>query len=476
MDSTLDTLVDRLAAHKTIGAAPREELEWLATHGRVRHLEPGQILTARAAGFVEGFFIYLTGQVALHVDRANGREKVMEWQGGDVGGLLPYSRLQSPPGDSTAELPTDLVVIHRDDLPELIRSCHQITSILVHRMVDRARHFTSSDRQAEKMVSLGKLSAGLAHELNNPASAISRSARSLREAMQTTEAASRALGSLALTSEQTAVIDALRGRCLEASVPVVRSPLQQADREAELSDWLEAHGADTADAGPLAETDLDVPMLDEVGAVLGGAELTVAVRWLSSACVTRHLADDIEQAGMRISTLVDAVKGFTRMDLNTTAGPVDVAEGLAQTLTILKAKARAKSVSVSIDAPAGLPQAQGIAGEFNQIWANLIDNALDAVAESGHVAVSVAVEPPHLVVRVVDDGAGMPAEVVRRIFDPFFTTKKVGEGTGLGLDIVNRIVRKHKGMISVESSPGRTEFRVALPLAPAPPAAEAPNA
>src|SRR5262245_62566539 len=205
-------LIDRLAAHKTIGTAPRHELEWVVAHGRERRLVPGEILTARAAGFVEGLFIVLSGQIGLHVDRANGREKIVEWHAGDVAGLLPYSRLQSPPGDSMAEQVTDIVVIHRNDLPELIRECHEMTSILVHHMVDRARHFTSSDLQNEKLLSLGKLSAGLAHELNNPASAITRSARALRDAMKTTEATSRTLGTLQLTAEQAAAIEELRSR------------------------------------------------------------------------------------------------------------------------------------------------------------------------------------------------------------------------------------------------------------------------
>ena len=154
------------------------------------------------------------------------------------------------------------------------------------------------------------------------------------------------------------------------------------------------------------------------------------------------------------------------MDLNATAGPVDVAEGVSQSLAILKAKARAKSVSVTVTADPALPRALGVAGELNQIWANLIDNAIDAVAESGRVAITAAVEGPYVVVRVIDDGPGIPPDVKRRIFDPFFTTKKVGEGTGLGLDIVNRIIRKQRGMIAVESEPGRTEFTVSLPLAP----------
>ena len=466
MDNGTDSLVDRLAAHRVIGGAPRQELEWVAAHGRLRHLEPGEILTARAAGFVEGLFIVLSGQFALHVDRANGRERIMEWHGGDVGGMLPYSRLQSPPGDSIVDQPTEIVVIHRDDLPELTRQCHQLTSTLVHIMVDRARHFTSSDLQAEKMVSLGKLSAGLAHELNNPASAISRSARALREAMTASEDTSRKLGALGLTDAKAEALDAVRRRCLGSAAPVVRSPLEQADREDEIGDWLAAHGADPAAGIALADTDISLSMLESLSAVLSGDELTASVRWLASACVTRHLADDIEQAGTRISGLIDAVKGFTRMDMNATAGPVDVVEGVSQTLAILKAKARAKSVSVTVTADPALPRALGVAGELNQIWANLIDNALDAVAESGHVAITAAVEGPYVVVRVIDDGPGIPPDVKRRIFDPFFTTKKVGEGTGLGLDIVNRIIRKQRGMIAVESEPGRTEFMVSLPLAP----------
>jgi signal transduction histidine kinase len=466
MDSGSENLIDRLAAHKTIGAAPRRELEWVAAHGRLRKMEPGEILTARAAGFVEGLFIVLSGQFALHVDRANGRERIIVWHGGDVGGLLPYSRLQAPPGDSIIEQPTELVVIHRDDLEALTSNCHQLTSILVHIMVDRARHFTSSDLQAEKMVSLGKLSAGLAHELNNPASAISRSARALRDAMATIEDSSRTLGELGLTGAKAAAIEAARRGCLGAAAPAVRSPLEQADRETELSDWLEARGADPDAAASLAETEISLATLEGLSAVLSGDELTATVRWLAAGCLTRHLAEDIEQAGARITSLVDAVKGFTRMDQNATAGPVDIAEGLAQTLKILKGKARGKSVSVTVTVDPELPRALGVAGELNQIWANLIDNALDAVGASGHVAITAAAEGPDVIVRVTDNGPGIPDDVKRRIFDPFFTTKKVGEGTGLGLDIVNRIVRKHRGMIGVESEPGRTEFTVSLPLAP----------
>jgi signal transduction histidine kinase len=193
--------------------------------------------------------------------------------------------------------------------------------------------------------------------------------------------------------------------------------------------------------------------------------LNAAIRWLAADCKTHQLAAEIELAASRISSLVDAVKGFTHMDQHATPGPVNVAEGLSQTLAIHRGKARAKGVSVNMEIDPDLPLAQGLAAEFNQIWANLIDNALDAAPPLGSVVIDAKREGQNVVVRVVDDGPGIPAENKVRIFDPFFTTKKVGQGTGLGLDIVRRILQKHHGTIALESQPGRTQFEVALPLA-----------
>jgi signal transduction histidine kinase len=461
----LTALVDRLAAHKTIGGAPRPELEWIALHGQLRRLEAGNVLTARAAGHVEGLFIVLTGHVALYVDRANGREKIIEWHAGDVAGMLPYSRLHVPPGDSIAERATEYVVVLREDLPAMIRDCPTTTSILVHVMIDRARHFTSSDLHAEKMVSLGKLSAGLAHELNNPASAIRRSARSIHDAVAAAEEASHALAAVELSAEQRAAVNRIRHFCGESEAPVVRSPLERADREDVLGDWLAAHGANAADAEPLAETPISIATLDELARVVSGDALAATVRWLAAGCQVRQLAAEIEQASSRISSLVDAVKGFTRMDQNVTPGPVDVVDSLNQALAILKTKARGKALSIAVDADPRLPAAHGVAAELNQIWANLIDNAIDAAPDSGSITIAAAADGNDVAVRIIDNGPGIPSEVQRRIFDPFFTTKPVGQGTGLGLDIVNRIVRKHRGTIGVESQPGRTVFRVTLPTA-----------
>ena len=217
-------LVDRLAGHKTVGMAPREELTWLASRGILRQMYPGQVLTAKGTR-PEGLFVVLSGSFTMSVDRGAGPRKIMEWREGDVMGLLPYSRVAGPPGDSVAQEPSEILEVHGDQIRELTEKCHEITAILVHAMIDRARAFTSSDLHDEKMVSLGKLSAGLAHELNNPASAIERSAALLDERLEDSERAARALGTFKLTETQLAAVDAVREACLARQESCVRSPI-----------------------------------------------------------------------------------------------------------------------------------------------------------------------------------------------------------------------------------------------------------
>lgn len=461
---TITDLVNRLAEHKTLGAAPREELEWLASKGSLRQLDTGDVLSSKGAK-VEGLFILLSGRIAIFVDRGAGQQKMMEWRAGDVLGLLPYSRMVSPPGDTIAQEPTEIFAVHRDHLRAMIRECYEVTAILVHCMLDRARAFTSSYLHDEKMVSLGKLSAGLAHELNNPVAAIERGAALLEDRLEDAEQASRALGASRLTDSQLAAIDAVRESCLAARSQGVLSPIEQAAREEAIADWLADHGLDTVIAEALAETAVTFAALDKLAEAMDKTALDTVLRWAAAGCSVRELASEIQDAAMRISGLVTAIKGFTHMDQATVAEPVDLLKGLSDTVAVLKSKARKKSVAVVIDAETDLPRVCGFAGELNQIWANLIDNALDAVPDSGRIEVLANREHNRVVVRIVDNGPGIPAQTLDRIFEPFFTTKPVGLGTGLGLDIVRRLVNHNDGKISVESQPGRTEFLLSLPIA-----------
>ncbi len=410
-------------------------------------------------------FIVLSGRIAIFLDRGAGRHKAMEWRAGDVTGMLPYSRLISPPADSVAQEASEILAVPRDDLAAMISECHAITSILVHTMVDRSRHFTSSGLQDEKMVSLGKLSAGLAHELNNPASAIERSAALLDKSLDEAEQATLALGASKLTDAQLAAIEAMRTSCVTASMHGVLSPIQQAEREDDISDWLAAHGVDDHVAGPLAETAVTLEALDQIALAISGPPLAAVLRSIAAGCSVRSITSEIQEAARRISGLVMAIKGFTHMDQAAVAEPVDLTSSLGNTVTVLAAKARAKSVAVTVTVQPDLPRVRGFAGELNQIWANLIDNALDAVPQAGQVDVTAARDRQRVVVRVVDNGSGIPDDVRARMFEPFFTTKQVGKGTGLGLDIVRRLVSHNDAEIEVDSAPGRTEFRVSLPVA-----------
>jgi signal transduction histidine kinase len=461
---TTTDLVDRLANHRTLGAAPREELEWLAARGTVRRLDVGEVLSVKGVP-VEGLFALLSGRIALFVDRGSGPQKLVEWREGDVTGLLPYSRLVAPPGQSLAQEPSEVLVVPREHLRELARECSELTTILVHRMLDRAREFTSNELHDEKMISLGRLSAGLAHELNNPASAIERSAALLGSRLEDVEQTARALGTANLTDAQFDAIDGVRNACAAAPEQGVRSPIEHAEREEAISDWLADRGLDTAAAEALADTAVNIEALDRLAGAVDGPALNAALRWAAAGCSVRRLASEIQEAATRIAGLVLAVKGFTHMDQGTAAGPVDLAQGLGNTVAVLKSKARRKAVAVSVRVEPDLPRVRGFAGELNQIWGNLIDNALDAVPESGRVDVVARLDSRRVVVRIADNGPGIPAEIRDRIFDPFFSTKPAGQGTGLGLDIVRRLVQHNDGQIDVESRPGRTEFQVTLPIA-----------
>jgi len=447
-----------------LSAVPRAELEWLAAHGSLKKLDTGEIVSRKGA-LVEALYIVFSGRLALFVNRGAGITKVIEWRAGDITGMLPYSRLTTPPGNTIVQEPLELLAVHRDHLREMTRECVEVTSILVHTMLDRARLFTTSDLHNEKMISLGKLSAGLAHELNNPASAIQRCAAMLTDRIEECEEAARTLAAVMLNDTQMAAVDAIHAACLAKKSVVACSPLEQCDREEAIAGWLADHGLDMANATMLADTEVTFEALNQVAAVVQGSALNAVLRWAAAGRAVRNLAGMIQESTMHIAGLVTAVKGFTNMDQAMVAEPVDLAPNLNNTVTVLRSKALEKNATVTLELEADLPKVRGYAGELNQMWGNLIDNALDAVAHGGTVTVSAARDDKSVVVRVVDDGAGIPAEICGKVFDPFFTTKPQGHGTGLGLDIVRRLVRHNDGVVDFESEPGRTEFWVRLPVA-----------
>ncbi|MEQ1727898.1 MAG: HAMP domain-containing sensor histidine kinase, partial [Vicinamibacterales bacterium] len=280
--------------------------------------------------------------------------------------------------------------------------------------------------------------------------------------LEDAERATLALGAARLSEQQLTAIETVRASCLTTRVQGVLSPIQQAEREDAIGDWLAGHGLDEHIAGQLSETSVTIEALDAISRAVSGPCLDATLRWAASGCSVRGLASEIQDAAMRISGLVTAVKGFTHMDQGVSAEPVDLTSNLANTVTVLRAKAREKSIAVALTVDPDLPAAIGFVGELNQVFSNLIDNALDAAPQDGHVEVTATRDKQRVVVRVIDDGPGIPPDVKSRMFDLFFTTKPVGKGTGIGLDLVRRLLAHNNAHIEVDSIPGRTEFRVLL--------------
>lgn len=476
VETATDALVERFATHRALSKVPRRELEWLAAHTRLKTLERGEYVVRRGEMPGEhGLIVLLAGHFSIYMDRGSGPRKVMEWGPGDLSGVLPFSRMTRAMGDGIAEERCELAVLHRDLFPELIRECPELTAACVHAMLDRARGFTTNDLHDEKMVSLGKLAAGLAHELNNPASAVARSAKVLVASQRDADLAADALMSVHLTDAQHDAIRRLYDTCLTTPAKA-GTPLDRADREDALTEWLEARGLDVVLSPPLAETPVSLDALDALAGALPAEALTPALRLITARYTARSLTAEIEQAATRVYDLVAAVKGFTQMDRAHVPEPIRIADGLRDTVTVLGARARQKGVTVHVEIEPDLPEVRAPAAELNQVWANLLDNALDAAPGAGRVTVAARREGDTVAVRVVDDGPGIPDEIRGRIFDPFFTTKPVGQGVGMGLETARRILRLMHGEISVDSRPGHTEFRVSLPIAvspsaPTPPAA-----
>ena len=327
----------------------------------------------------------------------------------------------------------------------------------------------ASQLQREKLAALGQMSAGLAHELNNPAAAAKRTATALADALDTLDGAMAAFVDAGVERADAELLLALKREAHDrALTATARDGLDAADAEDAIGDWLEAHDVPDAWtlAEPLASAGLDAEWLDRAAAAAGAAT-PIAVRWVATSLNARTLADDLRDSTDRMSDLVKAIKAYTYMD-QADLQEVDVHDGLDATLTILNHKLKHTRIEVQRRYDRFIPHVCVYGSELNQVWTNLLDNAIDALGETGTITITTA--PWHesgVEVRIADDGPGIPDEAQRRVFDPFFTTKPVGSGTGLGLDTAVRIVRdRHDGDVRLQSRPGETVFTVRLPRAP----------
>ena len=360
--------------------------------------------------------------------------------------------------------PGRMLKVPAEALGEVAREWFPFGVHLIAGLVNTVRSIEAKARQRESLVALGTLAAGLAHEINNPASAATRAVDALERATEALGSSLRRLAESAATPDQFVALDTLRRTVAEGRGEL--DPVAAADREEELGDWLVRHdvGRDWVVAPPFAAAGADVALLDQVADVLEPAQLEPALEWMASSLTVDSLLGEIREATHRVSALVGAVRSYSQLD-RALVQQTDVTEGLESTLVMLGHKLRG-GVTVVRDYADDLPQVEAIPGELNQVWTNLIDNAVDAMEGTGTLWLTVRGAEPGVVVEVADDGPGVPDEVAAHAFEPFFTTKEVGQGTGLGLDISRRIVvERHGGEISLEARDGGgAKVVVRLPL------------
>ncbi|HEX9562905.1 MAG TPA: ATP-binding protein [Gemmatimonadaceae bacterium] len=457
-------LAERLATYDSMSSLPLIEREWLVTNGELRAYEEGEKLVA-VPDEAQEMIVVLSGRVVVYFGHGGGRRHSMESLAGSLSGVLPYSRLKRPQWDVLVEAPTELIAIHRDRFPAMIRDCPVLTESLVHAMLDRTRRFAAANWGDEKVMSLGRLAAGLAHELNNPAAAAASGAKRLARALADIGDAAQAVGAAPLNDDQRARVNALVERCQRPLRTVALSPIERADTQERVAEWLDRHELDAELATTLVDGGVGLDELEPLVPLLSDEALAAAARWVAAAAAAAVVAADLERATRRVSDVVSALRGYTYMDRAPVREPTDVGRGLTDTVEVMRAEANRKGAAVRLDVAPELPLVSAVGPDLNQAWANLLQNALDAVSSGGEVVVIASAVNGSVVVRVIDDGPGIAPEVRPRIFDPFFTTKPAGAGVGLGLDIVRRVVRSHAGDVEFETEPGRTEFRVRLPLA-----------
>lgn len=455
---------DELLQLPMFAVETREAVEWIASHMEARRYETGDMV------FLEGepaqqFVVVLTGE--LHLQRSR-MESLMVVEAGRATGVLPFSRAKTWAGRGWAAEPTRLGVMDSSLLRELVYRAPTLAQTLVSEMMDRSRAFTRMEESSNRLLALGKLAAGLAHELNNPASAAVRSSARLREALNERRKYAIALRTEVLPAGVQEIMARLGETITEcAATPGSIDAIERADRESDLAEWLEATGAPDELASALVDAGINAEQIRPLAALVSSEMLTLGLRVLVADHEILCLTREVEEASRRVSDLVQAVKSYSYMD-QSPLSEVDVEQGIDVTLRMFQHQLK-HGVQVSRQLAGNLPRIQANGSALNQIWTNLIDNALDAMtglpkATTKVLSVRTRLEPKSLLVEIGDNGPGIPADVQSRIFEPFFTTKPVGEGTGLGLDIVQRIVRNHKGSIRVESVPGRTVFQVRLPL------------
>ena len=450
---------------------PEKDLQWILDHGEYKEYEDGTVVTKTGEPIdymwmvIEGkgnFYLDISGRL-VHYYTFENNDKT-----GGVGGLLPYSRMKTSPGFTFIVGKGRILLLHKKYFQQLEQQNPAFIQRLIGYMTERARTFATLQLQQEKVSELGKLSAGIAHELNNPASAITRISSELTRRLTLNYELTEKLIHYRINPDQVKIIHekSIENKSARENKPRLTA-IQKLEKEDEIRNWLEekkcmecVEGSET-----FVEAGWNVADLENVLKNVDSETIPHVMRWLENLLASGLILKDLEDASSRISTLVGAIKSHVHMDRTNDWLPTNIHTGIENTIILLGHKIREKNITVKKIFCESLPAIDGFVGELNQVWSNLVDNAIYAMDQNGELVIKTTSNDHSVTVLFTDNGRGIPPEISAHIFEPYFTTKHAGEGSGIGLDIVNRIIKNHNGNIEVSSEPGRTEFKITLPIA-----------
>lgn len=454
-----------LASIDALKDVPGEQLQWLIDQSELRQIPRGELIIEKDKP-ITGTYIIRSGRIRIYQLQQGGIREVAIQGPNSISGYLPFSRglIASNYGEAMDD--TEVLHFPVEKIIELIHQHYELTQALVHIMTNRVRDYTALQQQNEKMMALGKLSAGLAHELNNPATAVVRGAVSLKEHLQLMPDTFKQISSIQMSEASVETVNRLLFHIIGQGEKPVLTMMQRSSKEDEILDWLDAHNV--RNSQEIAENFVDfgftISHLEQFREHIADQHISAVFNWINSNLVTERIVTDIEEASRRIATLVGSVKSFTHMDQGHQKQPADIHTGIRNTLNILQHKLRKCNITVIEEYDEAMPQVNVMVGEMNQVWVNLIDNAVDAMGYGGTLRIHTEKDGDCARISIMDNGPGIPQEIQTRVFEPFFTTKEIGKGTGLGLDIVHQIISQHQGTIKLASVPGETRFTVSVPI------------
>lgn len=452
-----------LQSIETLKEVPLEQLQWFIDNSTEYEVPDGEFLF-RNSEPMKGTHILLNGRIKMYLLQNNEMRDQVYLEPEAIFGYLPFSRGLISKAMGQAVGNARIMTLPIGKSREMINKHFELTQALVHIMTTRVRNYTAFQQQNEKMMALGKLSAGLAHELNNPAAAIVRGSTSLMQHLQLEPKTFKEVMAIRMEEKEVDIVTQKLFEILNRGERPKLTLIQRTEREDAVRDWLDDHNITNSDE--VAENFVDYAFtcddMESFKEHIPTRYLSPVFNWINTNLVTERMVGDIQESSQRISTLVKSIKSFTHMDQGKGKEYTDIHSGLRTTLTILQHKVKKNNVTVTEAFDESIPKVKAMVGELNQVWTNLIDNALDAMEINGKGQLNIRTRQDRefVEVTITDDGPGIPENIKSQIFDPFFTTKEIGKGTGLGLDVVMRIVQQHRGSVKVNSRPGKTDFIV----------------